>query len=72
MIVDLCGALRFGRSVERYRGAGCTSAFRAALDDYFQRALATSGGKHPPRLLDEALARHSRLLAGGTMSAAAR
>ncbi len=45
--------------------------FRAALDDYFQRALATSYGKHTPHLLDEALAWHSRFLTDGTMTAAA-
>jgi succinyl-CoA:acetate CoA-transferase len=46
--------------------------FRAALDDYFQRALATSYGKHTPHLLDEALGWHSRFLTGGTMRTAAR
>jgi succinyl-CoA:acetate CoA-transferase len=45
--------------------------FRAALDDYFQRALATSYGKHTPHLLHEALAWHSRFLTDGTMIAAA-
>jgi succinyl-CoA:acetate CoA-transferase len=45
--------------------------FRAALDDYFQRALKTSYGKHTPHLLNEALAWHSRFLTDGTMSAAA-
>ena len=42
--------------------------FRAALDDYFERALATSWGKHTPHLLDEALSWHSRFLTDGTMS----
>ena len=46
--------------------------FRAALDDYFERALATSWGKHTPHLLDEALSWHSRFLADGTMSTAKR
>ena len=45
--------------------------YRAALDDYFQRALATSRGKHTPHLLDEALAWHSRFLASGAMRTAA-
>jgi len=43
--------------------------YRAALDDYFQRALATSYGKHTPHILDEALSWHSRFLTDGTMSA---
>lgn len=42
--------------------------FRAALDDYFQRALAASYGKHTPHLIDEALAWHSRFLTEGTMT----
>jgi succinyl-CoA:acetate CoA-transferase len=46
--------------------------YRAALDDYFERALATSYGKHTPHLLNEALAWHARFLTDGTMSAAAR
>jgi len=44
--------------------------FRAPLNDYFERAVATSYGKHTPHLLSEALAWHSRFLADGTMHAA--
>ena len=46
--------------------------FRAALDDYFQRALAMLYCKQHPHLLHEALAWHSRFLTDGTMIAAAR
>jgi succinyl-CoA:acetate CoA-transferase len=41
--------------------------YRAALGDYFERALAGSHGKHTPHLIDEALSWHSRYLDGGTM-----
>ena len=41
--------------------------FRDALNDYFERALKMSYGKHTPHLLDEALAWHSRFLTEGTM-----
>jgi succinyl-CoA:acetate CoA-transferase len=41
--------------------------FRAALSDYFERALKVSYGKHTPHLLDEALAWHSRFLTDGSM-----
>ena len=41
--------------------------FRPALQDYFDRALATSVGKHTPHLLPEALSWHTRYLESGTM-----
>jgi succinyl-CoA:acetate CoA-transferase len=41
--------------------------FRPALDDYFERAVAGSSGKHTPHLLDEALSWHRRYLDQGTM-----
>ena len=41
--------------------------FRPALEDYFDRAVAGSGGKHTPHLLDEALSWHRRYLEQGTM-----
>ncbi len=41
--------------------------FRPALDDYFERALAGSRGKHTPHLLTEALSWHDRYLSDGTM-----
>jgi succinyl-CoA:acetate CoA-transferase len=41
--------------------------FRPALEDYFDRAVAGSGGKHTPHLLDEALSWHRRYLDQGTM-----
>ncbi|MGD0377419.1 MAG: acetyl-CoA hydrolase/transferase family protein [Streptosporangiaceae bacterium] len=41
--------------------------FRPALGDYFERALATSRGKHTPHLLSEALSWHERYLSDGTM-----
>jgi succinyl-CoA:acetate CoA-transferase len=41
--------------------------YRPALDDYFERALASSRGKHTPHLLSEALSWHERYLADGTM-----
>jgi succinyl-CoA:acetate CoA-transferase len=41
--------------------------FRPALDDYFERAVAGSYGRHTPHLLDEALSWHRRYLDQGTM-----
>ena len=40
--------------------------YRAGLQDYLDRALATAG-RHTPHLLDEALSWHGRYLAEGTM-----
>ena len=42
-------------------------SFRPALEDYFERALAGSHGKHTPHLLPEALAWHERYLVTGSM-----
>jgi succinyl-CoA:acetate CoA-transferase len=41
--------------------------YRPALQDYFERALASTAGKHTPHLLDEALSWHARFLREGTM-----
>ncbi len=41
--------------------------YRDALQDYFDRALATAPGKHTPHLLAEALSWHTRYLGHGTM-----
>ncbi len=41
--------------------------FRPALEDYFERALATSRGKHTPHVVSEALSWHERFLREGTM-----
>jgi succinyl-CoA:acetate CoA-transferase len=41
--------------------------FRPALEDYFDRAVAHSAGKHTPHLLDEALSWHRRYLDHGSM-----
>ncbi len=41
--------------------------FRPALQDYFERALAASPGKHTPHLLGEAFAWHQRAIAGQRM-----
>lgn len=41
--------------------------YRAALEDYFERALAGAPGKHTPHLLDEAFSWHLRALREGTM-----
>jgi succinyl-CoA:acetate CoA-transferase len=41
--------------------------YRPELQDYFDRAVATSVGKHTPHLLTEALAWHSRYLDSGSM-----
>ncbi len=41
--------------------------YRPALEDYFDRAVAGSAGKHTPHLLDEALSWHRRYLDRGTM-----
>jgi succinyl-CoA:acetate CoA-transferase len=41
--------------------------YRPALQDYFDRAVATSVGKHTPHLLTEALSWHSRYLDSGSM-----
>jgi succinyl-CoA:acetate CoA-transferase len=43
--------------------------YRAALEDYFDRALATAPGKHTPHLLDESLSWHVRYLRDGNMKA---
>ncbi|MEU6371113.1 acetyl-CoA hydrolase/transferase family protein [Streptomyces sp. NPDC046931] len=42
--------------------------FRPALEDYYQRALVSSHGRHTPHLLDEALSWHVRYLSGGSMA----
>ena len=41
--------------------------YKDALQDYFDRALATTPGKHTPHLLDEAMSWHTRYLTQGTM-----
>ena len=41
--------------------------YRAALQDYLDRATASRSGKHTPHLLDEALSWHARYLQTGTM-----
>ncbi len=41
--------------------------YRAGLQDYSERALASAPGKHTPHLLDEALSWHTRYLGQGTM-----
>jgi succinyl-CoA:acetate CoA-transferase len=41
--------------------------FRAALQDYFDRAMSGQSGKHTPHLLDEALSWHVRYMQQGTM-----
>jgi len=44
--------------------------YRAALQDYLDRATATSSGKHTPHLIEQALSWHSRYLQTGTMQPA--
>jgi succinyl-CoA:acetate CoA-transferase len=41
--------------------------YRAALREYFQRAVRTSPGKHTPHVLGEAFGWHEKLLRTGTM-----
>ena len=41
--------------------------YRDQLEDYYQRALAGSGGLHTPHLIGEALSWHQRFLDTGTM-----
>ena len=41
--------------------------YRPALQDYFDRAVATSVGKHTPHMLSEALSWHARYLDSGSM-----
>jgi succinyl-CoA:acetate CoA-transferase len=41
--------------------------FRPALEDYFERSLAGSPGKHTPHLLDESLSWHQHYLRAGRM-----
>lgn len=43
--------------------------YRPLLEDYYQRALAESPGKHTPHLIGEALGWHERYLATGSMRA---
>ena len=44
--------------------------YRAALQDYLDRATASSSGKHTPHLIDESLSWHARYLQDGTMRSA--
>jgi succinyl-CoA:acetate CoA-transferase len=44
--------------------------YRAELQDYLDRATASSFGKHTPHLIDEALSWHARYLREGTMQQA--
>ena len=41
--------------------------YRAGLQDYLDRAIASGAGKHTPHLLEEALSWHTRYLRTGTM-----
>lgn len=41
--------------------------YRAALQDYFDRAMASAPGRHTPHLLEEALSWHDRYLRTSTM-----
>ena len=41
--------------------------YRAALQEYLDRATATSAGKHTPHMLEESLSWHARFLHEGTM-----
>jgi succinyl-CoA:acetate CoA-transferase len=41
--------------------------YRDAIQDYFDRAVATAPGKHTPHLLGESLSWHTRYLSEGTM-----
>ena len=41
--------------------------YRDAIQDYFDRAVATAPGKHTPHLLGESLSWHTRYLSQGTM-----
>jgi len=41
--------------------------YRDAIQDYFDRAVATAPGKHTPHLLAESLSWHTRYLSQGTM-----
>jgi succinyl-CoA:acetate CoA-transferase len=43
--------------------------YRAALNDYLDRALQGGYGKHTPHLMDEALSWHARFIRTGTMAA---
>jgi succinyl-CoA:acetate CoA-transferase len=45
--------------------------YRPALEDYFERALRDSYGKHTPHLLGEALSWHERFVSTGDMRPAA-
>ena len=42
-------------------------AYRAELQDYLDRATASSSGKHTPHLIEESLSWHARYLTEGTM-----
>jgi len=44
--------------------------YRAALQDYLDRATASSSGKHTPHLIEESLSWHARYLQDGTMQKA--
>ena len=60
------------RVADRLRGRSKVASLRTrttgpALQDYLDRAMATTGGQHTPHLLDEALSWHVRYLRDGTM-----
>ncbi|MEO8517565.1 MAG: acetyl-CoA hydrolase/transferase family protein [Dermatophilaceae bacterium] len=44
--------------------------YRDALQDYLDRAIASSSGKHTPHLIEESLSWHARYLQDGTMQPA--
>ena len=44
--------------------------YRAALQEYLDRATASSSGKHTPHLIEESLSWHARYLQDGTMRSA--
>jgi succinyl-CoA:acetate CoA-transferase len=55
------------RRAQRIITACAHPDYQAELQDYFDRALAQSRGKHTPHLMDEALAWHVRYLSAATM-----
>jgi succinyl-CoA:acetate CoA-transferase len=62
-----------GLSLSSGHGRSSTTAptptFLPQLQDYLQRSLSASYGRHTPHLIAEALSRHTRFLTDGTMRA---
>ena len=62
-----CAAFRRAGGPDASSTGAPTRTFQPALEDYFERSLAGSPGKHTPHLLDESLSWHQHYLRAGRM-----